>query len=165
MTQVKSGLVYSRLPELARIFPAEVAQIVKETAQAVRAEAQASMRTPKTGRTYAISSIKRKATKRDVKAGFAKERGQKFVAGYKFHRASAPGEAPAVDTGALVNHISAKMTGKTTAIVSANQEYAAALEFGSPARHLAARPFLRPALRKVRKFFFQSLANLEAKAR
>ena len=55
MTGVKGGLVYSKLPALARQFPLEVALIVMETAEAVAAEAQRSMRLPKTGVLYRVS--------------------------------------------------------------------------------------------------------------
>lgn len=135
MTGVKGGLVYSKLPALARQFPLEVAMIVMETAEAVAAEAQRSMRLPKTGVLYRVSRTGRK------------------------HQASAPGEAPAVDTSALVNSIDVQRVSKTRAIVFTNQEYAAALEFGRRDGKMAARPFLRPALRKVRPVW---LARLKA---
>src|SRR5262245_7162584 len=61
------------------------------------------------------------------------------------HQASAPGEAPATDTGRLVNSITTEydeqnLSGK----VSANTEYAEYLEYGTA--RMDARPFMRPAL-------------------
>lgn len=64
---------------------------------------------------------------------------------YGAHRASAPGEAPASDTGRLVSSIRWEFTGSRLAIrVMAGTEYAAFLEFGTSV--LAARPFLRRAI-------------------
>lgn len=65
------------------------------------------------------------------------------------HTASAEGEAPATDTGFLVNSITheVKKSGKNLVgqiIVSA--PYAEHLEFGT--RNMGKRPFLQPALKK-----------------
>ena len=66
------------------------------------------------------------------------------------HTASAPGEAPASDTGRLVNSINTELeTTALTSTVSAGSgivKYARALEFGT--RKVAARPFLFPALER-----------------
>ncbi len=68
------------------------------------------------------------------------------------HRASAPGEAPASDTGRLVNSIQAyNNPGGSEAFVVAGRGtvlYAALLEFGTS--RMAARPFMVPALEKSR---------------
>jgi hypothetical protein len=64
------------------------------------------------------------------------------------HRASAPGEAPASDTGRLVNSINSYLaTSSMTAFVVAGRGtagYAALLENGT--RNIAPRPFMFPAL-------------------
>jgi HK97 gp10 family phage protein len=66
---------------------------------------------------------------------------------YKEHQASAPGEAPASDTGYLASHIQITMDkGKGEVCVIAKADYAPALEFGT--LHMAARPFLSPAYHK-----------------
>ena len=63
------------------------------------------------------------------------------------HTASAPGEAPANDTGRLVNSIHTDRSDDgQTVTVSVDAAYGAALEFGSV--HTAARPFMLPALRR-----------------
>lgn len=67
------------------------------------------------------------------------------------HRASAPGQAPANDTGRLVNSIATKATAADTVQVSAGSglvNYAASLEFGTA--KMAARPFMAPALMKAK---------------
>lgn len=63
------------------------------------------------------------------------------------HRASAPGEAPASDSGRLV--ASGQVTldvAKMSANVNFATEYAAILEFGTEDARNEPRPFLRPAL-------------------
>jgi HK97 gp10 family phage protein len=62
------------------------------------------------------------------------------------HRASAPGEPPSSDTGALLNSISYKIDVDKTvfARVGSDKEYAIYLELGT--RYMLPRPFLRPAL-------------------
>lgn len=61
------------------------------------------------------------------------------------HQASAPGEAPASDTGRLVGSILTHYeNGGLTGIVSAAAEYASYLEFGTV--RMEPRPFMRPAL-------------------
>ena len=66
---------------------------------------------------------------------------------YGKHRASAPGETPAVDIGNLVNSINTELASTSDteawANVGTNVEYAEPLEMGTS--KMAARPFLRPA--------------------
>lgn len=67
------------------------------------------------------------------------------------HRASKPGAAPAVDTGALRASYQYRVftAGQNSAycLVGTNLEYAPFLEFGTS--RMAARPHLRPAVEKV----------------
>ena len=73
--------------------------------------------------------------------------GRIYSRGGKTHKASAPGEAPAIDYGALVNSVQSKLGNVTRdsaeAEVFTDQESAAHLEFGTA--HIAPRPFMRPA--------------------
>lgn len=72
------------------------------------------------------------------------------------HRASAPGEPPASDTGRLVNSITTKYDQKTIAgRVEANTRYAEFLEYGT--MKMAERPFMRPALANKRDEFLKSV--------
>jgi HK97 gp10 family phage protein len=70
------------------------------------------------------------------------------------HRASAPGESPATDTGALVSSIKAWEKG-LTAEIGTEIKYGAALEFGT--QRIKPRPFMRPALESNRDFFARQL--------
>ena len=102
----------------------EIAQIVNGTAQNIR--------------THAIKSVQR-----GTKSGLVYEK----TSPKRTHRASAPGEAPATDTGRLANSINAEIDGKKAEIV-ADTEYAAWLEFGT--QSIEPRPFMIPAMEKER---------------
>jgi hypothetical protein len=99
----------------------EIGRIVKEIAFGIEAQAKLSMTEPKHGREY-------------------KRRG-------RVHVASAPGEAPAVDTGFLINSIQTDVKSNTEAVVTIAAEYAELLEFEKD------RPFVRPAIDNVLKRF------------
>jgi len=129
---------------------------VATTIKRIEARAKASLSGPRSGRTYRRGAISRsyKATgKRAAELSMLGFRGSlnvktgkfTFITGYRVHRASAPGEAPATDTGNLGNSIGSRMIGKTEGEVTVTAEYAAALELGSP--HIAPRPFFAPAVK------------------
>ena len=68
---------------------------------------------------------------------------------YGQHQASAPGEAPGVDTGLLLNSIQSELvTATATSALAqagvAGAEYAEALEYGTA--RIKPRPYMRPAL-------------------
>ncbi len=81
-----------------------------------------------------------------IKADMAAEKSGRF---YGSHRASAPGETPAVDTSNLINSIMTEDAGGNQVFVGTNAEYAEPLEFGTA--RMAARPFLRPGAEKNRE--------------
>lgn len=62
------------------------------------------------------------------------------------HRASAPGQPPATDTGRLIASIQTAKAG-TGWIVGSRVRYSLFLEFGT--RTMSERPFFRPALKKA----------------
>lgn len=79
------------------------------------------------------------------------------------HRASAPGQAPASDTGRLVNSIGVRMVESNTAVEvftgGTEVKYAVMLEFGT--KDIAPRPFMHPAAernrRKIKQRFDRAL--------
>ncbi len=77
------------------------------------------------------------------------------------HQASAPGEAPASDTGRLVNSINTyldKSDDSATVVAGRGTvKYAAFLEFGT--RLIQARPFMFPALEKSKDWIRKRLAD------
>jgi len=72
------------------------------------------------------------------------------------HRASAPGQSPASDTGNLVSKIIVK-NNKDTVRVQSNANYSKFLEFGTS--KMLARPFMFPAKEKSKKRIVQITAN------
>jgi HK97 gp10 family phage protein len=73
------------------------------------------------------------------------------------HRASAPGEAPASDTGRLVNAIHVELESGLSAIMRVATKYAELLEFGTS--KMAARPAALPAAEKNRAWIINRLAQ------
>jgi hypothetical protein len=117
---------YNHFPQLISAMERNIMNALDEGADMIADEAKLSMAEAKRGRSYKVS-----------KTG-------------KPHQASAPGEAPAIDTGALVNSIvvAGAMGDKYKRYVLTNQEYAQHLEFGTPGGKIAPRPFMRPAVLK-----------------
>lgn len=103
-----------------------------------------------------------KAIETDVKAGMAESKSGRI---YEGNQASAPGEMPAVDTGALMNSIQTEQDGPTKWVVYTNMEYAPHLEYGAPAAGIAPRPFFTPAAERERENFIGALSDLEDRLR
>ena len=79
--------------------------------------------------------------------------GRVYKRGQKTHQASAPGEAPAIDSGDYAGSASdsPKMVGPTEAEVRFSAEHAALEEFGT--KFIAPRPALGPAVEEAREGF------------
>ena len=103
-------------------------QVIRKAAFDIEAHAKASMSGPKSGVVYGN------------------------------HQASAPGEAPAIDTGNLINSLQIEETGDLEMTVSVNAEYAEALEFGTS--KMAPRPFMEPATEAVREGFVRAMTTV-----
>jgi phage gpG-like protein len=88
---------------------------------------------PKTGRIYYYAT-----------GGLPGE--AEFIKRGKPHRASAPGESPATDTGALMNSIITRSKELVTE-AGTDIKYAPGLEFGT--ENIEPRPFLQPAIDEV----------------
>ena len=117
-------IVFDHFPAMIAKLPPECGTVVQATCKRIQGRARISMTGPKHGKTY-----------RKGRSGATKS----FI----YHRASAPGEPPARDTGALANSIRVRMTGHTEGMVYSNADYSAALEFGMA--KIAARPYMGPA--------------------
>lgn len=122
------------LSNLADALKQATANTTLSTAAYAESVAKESMMGPKSGRIYKVS-----------RTG-------------KLHQASAPGEAPAIDTGNLVNSIKHERAGEEGARTYTHTEYAAHLEFGTA--KMAPRPFMTPAMVKSISYM-QKKAQLE----
>jgi len=76
---------------------------------------------------------------------------------YGSHTASAPGQAPANDTGALVRSIKVEKK-KNESTVYVEKDYAIYLEYGTS--KMRPRPFILPAFLKTKKWFSDKLHRL-----
>lgn len=148
-------VLFNRLPQIRAALPAAVGAVVQATCARILSATKLSMTGAKHGRAYRKGRIGKRMTNAYRAAGLKAYRtagGREMaIVGYKFHRASAPGEAPAIDTGYLANSYQMQMTTPMTGIVYTNAEYAAALEFGGA--RLAARPALGPAAEAERTHY------------
>lgn len=118
----------NRLPAIRHQIRQKAARAVKKAVLDIEGHTKASMAEAKSGRMYGE------------------------------HQASAPGEAPAIDLGLLVNSIQGEMVGELSGVVYTDKEYGPPLEFGT--HRIAPRPFFGPAAEAVRPSFEQSIRNL-----
>lgn len=118
------------------IYEGDLKKLVFRAANYVQNEAKLSIQNgPKTGVVYTAYNPRR------------------------VHQASAAGEAPASDTGNLVNNIAIDMDAdRLGASVESNAEYSAYLEFGTS--EMAPRPFLQPALEVTRPLVRRLLRDI-----
>jgi len=128
-------LEYTHFGEIGASMAREIDEVCGNTALDIQARAQmAIMNPPKSGRIYRRGNV--------------------------VHQASAPGEAPATDTGNLVNSAYTKKLGQADYETGFTAEYAAHLEFGAPNAHIAPRPYLRPAVEAVRDAFMSAIRRI-----
>ena len=109
-------------------------EIILGSAQLIRGEAIKSIQTgPKSGRIYEKYNPRRT------------------------HKSSAPGQAPASDTGNLVSQIRVRQKNPDEVVVESNALYSSFLEFGTS--KMLARPFLFPATERSRPKIIQAVFN------
>lgn len=91
--------------------------------------------------------------------------GRKYQRGTVVHQASAPGQAPATDTGFLVSSIYNEDRGYLSKAIGSRLDYAFYLEFGT--RKIAARPSWVPAVERAIPNMLKrvNIAIAKAKAR
>ena len=126
--------VLSQLNRLDKDLETPFQEIVKGGGQLIRAEAIKSIQTgAKTGIVYQKYNPRRQ------------------------HRASAPGQAPASDTGNLVSKIIVKQKSKNVTQVESGADYSKFLEYGTS--KMEPRPFLFPAFEKSRDKIVKAVFN------
>lgn len=126
---------------------------IRQTAENIKKDMASSIENgPKTGRIYRRESQVSFTTRSGKQVSFIAYKGSKTE-----HQASAPGEAPATDTGNLVGSIEV-FTGNIDnleAEVRTNAEYAMNLEVGTA--HIEPRPFMVPAVRRNEQPFRETV--------
>lgn len=147
----------------------QIAVAVMDLAEEIKEDVRyAIVRGPKTGVTY--WRVPGKDGVMRIYAGNPKAGGG-FVAAYRTdgpanlsltHRASAPGQAPASDTGTLTGSIYVERRGEYAVTVGSRLAYAAYLEFGT--RKIAKRPAWIPAIEKNRPEFEAEINRIIANA-
>ena len=126
--------VLSQLNRLQKDMEVPFQEIVKGGGQLIRGEAIKSIQTgSKSGVMYQMYNPRRE------------------------HRASAPGEAPASDTGNLVSKIIVNQISQDITSVESNANYSAYLEYGTS--KMEARPFMFPAFEKSKKPILNAVFN------
>ena len=119
-------LALSQLDRLAKDMELPFQEVVKGGGQLIRGEAIKSIQTgAKSGVMYQKYNPRRE------------------------HRASAPGQSPASDTGNLVSKIIVKQKSRNRVNVESNANYSAYLEYGTS--KMQPRPFMLPAFEKSKK--------------
>jgi HK97 gp10 family phage protein len=132
VTNMKKAL--SQLDRLGKDMELPFQEVVKGGGQLIRAEAIKSIQTgAKSGVMYQMYNPRRE------------------------HRASAPGQAPASDTGNLVSKIIVKQKSKNITNVESNADYSAYLEYGTS--KMEPRPFMLPAFEKSKKPILDAVFN------
>lgn len=131
--EIEIVLEFTHFSEISASMVREIDEACESTALDIQARAQmAIMNPPKSGRIYKRGNV--------------------------VHQASAPGEAPATDTGNLVNSAYTKQLGRAYYETGFTAEYAAHLEFGTA--KIEPRPYLRPAVEAVRKAFIADIKRI-----
>jgi hypothetical protein len=118
----------------AEQIPVEAARIIDESQ-------------PK-GRIYRRGAATGQFTKRGERAGLKRRGKTRQEIASRFHRASAPGQAPASDTGRLKRDIKVQRTGRGIYRIVFGAPYAGILEFKMD------RPFALPAIEAAAKKVF-----------
>ena len=122
---------------------------MKKAARLVEGYAKVSVSKEGTGRLY-VRGKQAKKIRIAKTTGVTDRRFKKK--GQAGHRASAPGKPPALDLGNLMSSIASKVTVGAAVIkgeVGSDIDYALYLEVGT--HKMAARPYLRPAVRANRR--------------
>ena len=133
--QVKNlNVALKKFDSLKKDLETPFREVIAGGAQLIRGQAIRSIQTgPKSGRIYEKYNPRRT------------------------HRASAPGQAPASDTGNLVSQIRVREENKDLIKVESNALYSSFLEFGTS--KMLARPFLFPATESSRQKIIQAVFN------
>jgi hypothetical protein len=132
------------------------ADAIRGMLQRMTAEAEARVARVVTETALIVDTDIKTRIQRGPKSGKVRRRGSIT------HQASAPGEAPATDTGTLVSSVVFEQTKRLEATVASRLAYAYYLEFGT--QRIRPRPAWVPAVEKARPDFVRKVAEAIAGA-
>lgn len=147
---------FERFAELAR-------PIVRRTTFEIERDMKQSMTGPKTGRFYRVGRISRALGKqgRPFKGArtYQTAKGNtRVIVGARVRQASAPGEAPAINTGALRNSIQSSFSNDgLTGTITVGKGYGLFLDMGTI--HMDPRPYGRITLETRKRGFIDRLRD------
>jgi len=147
----------SGLGKLTREVHAGLDLVAQRTAEQVQAGVRNDITTgAKTGHEYLVPTG---STER-----WRRYEGGPIPEGWKLHQASAPGEAPAGETGNLANDSDITKPRDGARDVNFNADYAASLEFGTEDGKTAPRPSIGPNVEAARPTLEAGVAAVLKKA-
>lgn len=115
------------------------------------------------GKTVLATAVEMRADiVKSIQSGPASGRTYRKSNPTRTHTASAPGQPPMTDTGRLANSITFDRLGDLTAVVETKVEYSVHLEYGTS--RMAARPFFRPAVERMRPKYIGKLEDIIRRA-
>lgn len=160
----------SHLPEFARELQGQQKVMLRELARVFERRLQEMFRAPKHGRVYRAETQVSFKTKGGSDVSFTAWKGRgvgkKGRAG-KVHIASAPGEAPAIDTGALRQSVTHEVDSDKDGarlrlgVSTGAAQYALRLEFGG--KGLEPRPAWVPTMMEMKEKMPELLARVRAR--
>ena len=125
--------IFNKIPEVIKLIDGESQAILHEEPPLVENDIKDSMNAPHGGRIYKRRTVQ--------------------------HQASAPGEAPAIDTGGLVGSFVKRYFPHYSEIYT-DAEQSRALEYCRPEGGLLPRPFMKPAADKSLKRIVERVHKL-----
>jgi len=132
---MSAGVVFNNISQVIALLEKEIKDIIHDEPYLIKNDIESAMNKPHSGRIYVRRSIQ--------------------------HQASAPGEAPAIDTSGYIGSIQVAQSTALQSSVQSNAEQSLALEFGRPERNLKPRPAWVPAAKRSVKRINTRLAKLK----
>ena len=131
------SVVYNKIGLVSSVIDNSIKELIGEAPTVIRNDIRQRMNKPHSGRIYKRGNVS--------------------------HQASAPGEAPAIDTSNLLNSIETVNISPLKSAVQSDAVQSLALELGRPEKNLAPRPAWIPAANNFVKYAVKKLKALVGK--
>ena len=130
-----------------------IAAVIRRAVPELEADIKTNIRDSRpAGRTYRRTAIVRKGNRNNSSLQLRERNGKKIV-GFNFHRASAPGQPPAIDTGRLINSIRGQIVGQLHGRLTVGAAYGVVLDDPQGLN----RPFFFSRVNLYRPIFFENI--------